>query len=312
MGCKIRVRTSDCMNNHWKMCRGVYWATSGVGTSYAEIRMSKTGGYCPAGEVHRIKIGDKVLFGNGKYTATVTQTFDRGSANITIWKTDELEPDVTKFQIISNHSDKLGYNVGDIIKSECVIKNIGSAGTAYLTVGLGYIDSSNMISLTGFPTTDQLYLNYNQRYTFKEDVKVDITDYYRQRGIGWAYLQQQMYLFFLAGHKVDGNTVWDTERHIKIYLDMPEGFKDPTSLEESVIGDIPEIIEDAIPAFDRIGRLGGVIDDLKPDTWDITKWVADKLTPEPEPEEKEKAPDLMPFIYIGFAGLIGYLLIKGQ
>lgn len=36
-------------------------------------------------------------------------------------------------------------------------------------------------------------------------------------------------------------------------------------------------------------------------------WLLNKY----KPEEKEQ-PDMMPFIYIGFAGLIGYLLIMSQ
>lgn len=219
----------------------------------------------------------------------------------------EKEPDMTKPQIISNHSDKLGYNVGDIIKSECVVKNIGSAGTIYLTVGLGYIDSSNMIFLTGMPTTDQLFLNYQQMYTFKEDVKVDITDYYRQKGIGWAYLQQQMYLFFLVGHREStlGNIIWDTERHIKIYIDEPKGFTDPTS--------IPEVLPDLDEAIEGFGGLGGlkwVYDEVKPDAKDVVDWIIDVITPEPKPEEEPV--DIMPFLYIGFAGLIGYMLVRSQ
>ena len=218
------------------------------------------------------------------------------------------EPTMTKAQIISNHSDKLGYAVGDIIKSECVVKNIGGAGTIFLTVGLGYIDSSNMIFLTGFPATDQLFLSYQQLYTFKEDVKVDITDYYRQRGIGWAYLQQQMYLFFLVGHKTDGDLVWDTERHIKIYIDEPGGFKDPTDLDETIIDDIiPDVIDDIIGGFGGLGGLKWAYDKTK-DIEHVPDWIADKL----RGEENGEPPDLMPLIYIGFAGLVGYLLIRSR
>lgn len=312
MGCTTRVTTSDCFYNNWKMCRGVYWGTDGVSTrtGKAGIVMSLHGGTCPSsGERKLISVGGKTSFGNGLYIAKLLNVGER-YATIEVWDKSELEPDMTKAQIISNHSDKLGYTVGDIIKSECVVKNIGGAGTIYLTVGLGYIDSGNMIFLTGTPTTDQLFLNYQQFYTFKEDVKVDITDYYRQRGIGWAYLQQQMYLFFLVGHKVSGDIVWDAERHIKIYLDEPEGFTDPTSLDESILGDIEDVIEDAIPAFGGLGGLGGVIDELKPDAKDVIDWVVDKLTPEPKPEEEPI--DIMPFLYIGFMGLIGYMLIRSQ
>ena len=306
MGYSVRLLINSCFKNEWVPVYGVHWACSGQSRdTIAKITMSKTGGSCPSsGTTKTITKSKSATFSNGAYTVKLIMVNSRG-ASVVIYRTSELEPSMTKPQIISNHSDKLGYNVGDIIKSECVIKNIGAAGTVYLTVSLGYIDSSNMIYLTGFPTTDQLYLNYQQIYTFKEDVKVDITDYYRQQGIGWAYLQQQMYLFFLAGHKVGGDMVWDTERHIKIYLEEPDEFKDPTSLPE-VLPDLDEAIE----GFGGVGGLKWLYDEVKPDAKDVIDWVVDKVTP--EPKEEEEPPDIMPFIYIGFAGLIGYLLIRSQ
>ena len=136
-------------------------------------------------------------------------------------------------------------------------------------------------------------------------MKVDITDYYRQQGIGWAYLQQQMYLFFLVGHKVNGDMIWDTERHIKIYLDPQDDFVDPTSLPE-VLPDIDEAIE----GFGGLGGLKWLYDEVKPDAKDVVDWVVDKITPEPKPEEEK--PDMMPFIYIGYIGIIAYILIRSQ
>ena len=317
MGCTIRVTTSDYFYNKWKMCRSRYWGTSGGSLTSMTIVMYKKSG----NESHRFRAGEKVTFDGGAYTVKILN-IGEGYATIEVWKTSELAPpeprtDRIKAQILSCYSDKLGYNVGDTARTSVTVKNIGDTGTIYVKTGFGYIDSSNMIFLTGSPRADQLFIRNGQFYTFSDSLKVDITDYYRQQGIGWAYLQQQMYIFFLAGHKPQypyGDIVWDDEKHIKIYIEEPEGFTDPTSLDESILGDIPEIIEDAIPAFGGLGGLGGVIgdvwDEAKPDAKDVIEWVVDKFTP--EPKEEEEPPDMMPFIYIGFAGLIGYLLIRSQ
>ena len=297
MGCTTRLTTHDCFYDQWKMCRGVYWSLNGAKDGrYANVIMSREGGSCPSsGTKKQFYVNKRGTF--NEFTVNVIRAGD-SSATIEVWRTEELEPDMTKGQIISNHSDKLGYAVGDIIKSECVVKNIGGAGTIYLTIGVGYIDSSNMIFLTGNPTTDQLFLNYQQLYTFREDVRVDITDYYRQQGIGWAYLQQQMYLFFLVGHKVNGDIIWDTERHISIYLEPDGDFTDPTSL--------PEVLPDLPGVGDIIPDVGDVL----PSAGDVVNWVVDVLTPEPKPGDE--SPGLMPFLYIGFMGFIGYLLLKSQ
>ena len=291
MGCTIRVTTSDYWNNVWKMCRSGYWATNYVTTTKAEINFSLDSSGSNK-ERKYFRVGETATFNNGKYVVKILNV-GRGYATIEVWESGELEPDMTKAQIISNYSDKLVYTVGETIKSEAVVKNIGSSGTIYLTVGVGYIDSSNMIFLTGTPTTDQLFINFGQSYTFQEDVRVDITDYYRQEGIGWAYLQQQM--FFLAGHSVGGDVIWDTERHITIFLDPDGDFTDPTSLDESLLGDIKDVVEDAIPPFGGIGGLVGVYD----------KIVGND-------DDSDSDFDIMPLIYIGFAGLVGYLLIRSQ
>lgn len=312
MGVSLLVHVGDCFRNKWVYGNGVYWGTAGVNSKDQRVTIVMTrnkNSSCPGNNERKvIKYGETIPFGNKEFYVKLNKAYDTTCAHITIYTAEEIkpeEPDMIKPQIMSNHSDKLGYRVGDIIKSECVIKNIGGAGTIYLTVGVGYIDSGNMIFLTGFPTTDQLYLNYNQSYTFKEDVKVDITDYYRQQGIGWAYLQQQMYLFFLVGHKVNGDMIWDTERHIKIYLDPQDDFIDPTSLPE-VLPDIDEAIE----GFGGLGGLKWLYDEVKPDAKDVVDWVVDKITPEPKPEEEK--PDMMPFIYIGYIGIIAYILIRSQ
>lgn len=303
MGCTIRVTRSDYFYNKWKMCRSRYWGTSAGGLTAATIVMYKGSG----NESHRIRDKETATFDGGAYTVKVLN-LGQGYATIEVWKASELKEDEPrtdriKAQILSCYSDKLGYAVGDTARTSVTVKNIGDQGTIFVKTGFGYIDSSNMIYLTGSPRADQLFIMNGQFYTFCDSVKVDITDYYRQQGIGWAYLQQQMYLFFLAGHKPlypSGDIVWDTERHIKVYLEPEGDFTDPTDLDESIIGDIGDVIEDVIPD----------VSDITPSVKDVIDWGIDKLTP--EPKEDEEPIDIKPFLYMGLVGMVGYMLLRSQ
>ena len=139
-------------------------------------------------------------------------------------------------QIISNSMDGgLMYTVGERIYPECVVKNIGDAGIIKIQMGLGYINKyDNQTYFTGKVITGNIDFLEGQSKRLYGSFEVQLTDYYAQDGVGWAYEPVQIYLFFI----LDGANTY-TERHIRVYLEAPEGYKDPTSL--------PEILPDIIP-----------------------------------------------------------------
>lgn len=289
MGCTTQIRTSDCFYNRWKMCRGVYWSHRGGNRYEAKVVMSRTGGACPSsGESKTVRIGEKELFGDGEYTVKVLST-DPTYARIEVWRTSELnedEPEMPNFGFgtaeitQTNIGPGLIFNVGDKIDCLLRVMNTGDRSKIHGAVGLGYHDREGNVFFTGRYMIDNIEIPSGETFTWNPLIEVLHKDYAAREMTSHGPA-----MYFMSGHEENDNVIWDRSEYIPVELLLESGYVDPLD-PEGVPDDWPE------PVYE--------------DPWDDF-WG--KVTP--EPEEKEK-PDLMLFIYIGFIGLIGYLLIRSQ
>lgn len=296
----VMVHVSDCFRNQWKYGVGMYWGTAGANgrdrpQSAAIVMTSNKSSSCPGtNERKRVTRGESVYFGDGEYKVTLNNVYDTTTAHITV-ATDiprpssDPEPE-DDFEFGGGETgggddgfggdwadstlpigdvrtvyikDPVGteYQDGYIIEPATNIQNDGSAGDVYIQTGIGFIDSDNMIWMTGTPVKTQEYLSHNKIKTIYPFVQVEETDYHRQEGIGW-FKKEQMYVFILAGHWGTSGVVWDDEMHKAISIYPTQTWTDPTKPGNWV---------------DPDSVLGGLIGADKP-------WVDPGEEPKPEPE----------------------------
>ena len=302
MGCTTQITTSDCFYNKWKMCRGVYWALKGGNDNQAKVVMSYTGGACPSsGETKTIDRTHTGTFAGGDFIVKVL--YARPSfATIEVWKASELNEDEVpelvkiptpvigtgKAEITqTNIGPGLIFNVGSQINYSLRVMNTRETGKIYGAIGLGYHDKEGKVYFTGRYANENIIIPTGDMFAWDGFIEVLHKDYAARN-----MTLRGPAVYFMAGHQENKSIVWDRSEYIPVELLLESGYVDPLDPEG-----VPDDWEE--PVYVEPDPWG--------DFWDIVTPI-----PEPEPEPEKEPIDILPFIYIGFAGLIGYLLVRNQ
>ena len=293
----LHLTTSQCFSNQWVPVYGVYWAVSSTSRTSAKIHMSETGGYCPSGEAQEIRHGYTKTYSNGmRVTLEDLQDYG-GHAIIRIHEPSEEDSNDQDFGFgraeitQTNIGNGLIFNVGSKIECSLRVMNTGEDGKIYGAVGLGYHDAKGAVFFTGKYMIDDVEIPSGGIFTWNPSIEVLHKDYTARE-----MTPRGSAVYFMSGHDEQGKVVWDRSEYIPVELILESEYVDPTD-PEGVPEDWDEPVYDPSRPWDIPS-----IPSLLPSIWDI-------IMPEPKDEDEF---NMMPFIYIGFMGLIGYMLIRSQ
>ena len=274
MGCTIRITSGMCFEDDWGMCRGVYWARSGGGTHSSTICMSTIEESCPGGERQSINVGSTTTFGDGEYTVKLLNVGSDYST-IEVWRTSEVEEE----------------DESELLERAEITQSVIGPGLVFNVDS--YIDYSLRImntgktgiihGLIGLGYYDDGYVWFTGEYDLVEEEVLSGEQFTWNRSfqvLHSDYAARDMTplgpaVYFMAGHEENEEIIWDRTEYIPVELILENGYVDP---------------EDP---------------DGVPDDWPIP-------VPGDDAKPGNKPLGLMWIVYIGFASLIGYMLLTSQ
>lgn len=192
----------------------------------------------------------------------------------------------------TNVGPGLIFNVNSNINYSLRVMNTGGPGKLYGAIGLGYHDKDGNVYFTGRYAKEQAQVSPSQTITWNGNIEVLHKDYAARE-----MTSRGPAVYFMSGHDEDNKIVWDRSEYIPVTLELSSEYVDPTDPEE-IPDDWEEPVYDPsrpwdIPSFPKIF----------PDIWDIIT---------PKPKEEDEPFNWMHFIYMGYIGIIAYMLLRSQ
>lgn len=318
---RLILHTGNCFNNKWVYAKGMYWAVNSVSDGKATLCMTdKPGVSCPSAaleqHVHRTSNTDKYsrihLYNNGKIRGQIHWA-GNGRADFGICEVISNDGGSSGEGVVPQNIEGKAviaftgvdkgpvYNINTDIQTYLDVTNMGGSDDIHVKYGIGYLNGSE-INFTGVVASDSMLIKKYGSFKFVGTIPVRLTDYNARN-----MTTTGPSMIFIAGHKAaDENIVWDNVKYTPIQLNLKSGYIDPLDPDGDGVpgGEPPGGWSDP---WDEPGTGSGW-----PDPEKYPGGVAD-----PDWIEKQDGDDLydlmhdlIPLVYIGFAGLIGYLLIR--